>query len=633
MELLENMDLNKLWDRIKKRVRQDSSRTAIDELKSFSSIQGIFSEKYIKGVHHRAYYIGDYQEEKTVEALWNLLSKKQEVSNFTYGPSYIAPQYYETPGWWMSLTVANCHIELFVIREHGKWIEFDKKKKQTLMSHCAIELYDRNSFYSCLQNARRVKEIQILMLHEDKKEGYTYTHLLDTKTNKVIEMIFSNNKKHTFFQKVCKQKERDKELLQTVEKVFCMSDKSRQEWQDSQLRRVYHSFYGKEGYSLKPDEVNSETIKKLPFITRKMLKEAYPLKLAKKDLKELVRYGESTGTTNNPISAYYSVDDWHYNNAVVAGFLSEILDTKDKVLVIVPYSLAMVAQDVDRALESIGAMVIPIGTIGEACNIDRVITILKSTRANAIVCSPTRALYIAYEIKKRGYDIYNDFCVNKIFCVGEGTSSAKTEMLQEIWNAKVYPMYGMTETNTLAMPCIHGKLHLAENKAFFEVVDQEGNDVGFEQRGELVATTFFEGMPLLRYRTGDICTIHSEKCSCGLNFHTIEHHGRKTDTIKLGNVKVQILDLEQIILKNSECMFYSLAVIGDNVEIGLAIKDIKSVQDRLKRECMKRFNIEPVVKSIAEDVIVDRIKRMVKPSIASIYNIKESDEDVSYGVV
>ena len=164
-------------------------------------------------------------------------------------------------------------------------------------------------------------------------------------------------------------------------------------------------------------------------------------------------------------------------------------------------------------------------------------------------------------------------------------------------------MYGMTETNTLAMPCIHGKLHLAENKAFFEVVDQEGNDVGFEQRGELVATTFFEGMPLLRYRTGDICTIHSEKCSCGLNFHTIEHHGRKTDTIKLGNVKVQILDLEQIILKNSECMFYSLAVIGDNVEIGLAIKDIKSVQDRLKRECMKRFNIEPVVKSIAEDVI------------------------------
>ena len=131
MELLENMDLNKLWDRIKKRVRQDSSRTAIDELKSFSSIQGIFSEKYIKGVHHRAYYIGDYQEEKTVEALWNLLSKKQEVSNFTYGPSYIAPQYYETPGWWMSLTVANCHIELFVIREHGKWIEFDKKKKQT----------------------------------------------------------------------------------------------------------------------------------------------------------------------------------------------------------------------------------------------------------------------------------------------------------------------------------------------------------------------------------------------------------------------------------------------------------------------------------------------------------------------
>lgn len=626
MGLLEKMDLHELWDKIKERIRKDRNRTAIDELEEFSSIQAIFLEKYIQGIHHRAYYIGAYREEETVEGFCNFLSKKTEVSNLAYGPSYIAPQYYETPGWWISLNVEDCHVELFIVREYGKWLGFDEKTKQTLMSHCAIELCDRQTFYSCVRKARKVKGIQILMLHKEREMGYTYTHLLDTRNNKVLEVIYTYSQKesrrHTYFRAACKQKERDKEILQKVEEAFYMSEEARQEWQDSQLKRIYRNFYGRKGYNLKPKEMNRETIKKLPFTTRNVLQEAYPLKLAKKPQEELVRYGESTGTTKNSISAYYSVDDWHYNNAVVAGFLSEILGSEDKVVVMVPYSLAMVAQDVDRALESIGAMVIPVGTIGDACNIDRVITIMKSTKANAIVCSPTRAAYIAYEIKKRGYDIHKDFSVNKIFCVGEGTSPAKTEMLQDIWNAKVYPMYGMTETNTLAMPCIHGKLHLAENKALFEIVDQEGNDVGFEHRGELVVTTFFEGMPLLRYKTGDICTIHSEMCSCGLNFHTIEHHGRKTDTIKLGNAEVPILDLEQVILKNAHCMFYSLSVNENEVEIGLATKDIASVQDRLKKECMNRFHIEPVVKSIEEDVVADRIKGMVKPCIASIYKGK-----------
>lgn len=626
MKLLEQMNLNELWDKIKERIIRDRNRRIIDELEEFSSIQAILLEKDIQKIHHRAYYIAAYQKEETVECLCDFLSKKSEISNLTYGPSYITPQYYETPGWWISLNIEDCLVELFVVREYGKWLEFDEKTKQSLMSHCAIELCDRQTFYSCVRKARKVKGIKILMIHKERESGYTYAHFLDTISNRVLEVIYTHsqkeNRRHTYFLDACKQKERDKDILHKVEKVFFMSEEELQKWQDSQLRKVYHNFYGMEGYKLKPEVVNRENIKKLPFITRKVLQEAYPLKLAKKAQKELVRYGESTGTTKNPISAYYSVDDWHYNNAVVAGFLSEILNSEDKVMVMVPYSLAMVAQDVDRALESIGVMVIPVGTIGDACNIDRVINIMKSAKASAIVCSPTRALYIAHEIKKRGYDIHKDFYVDKIFCVGEGTSSAKTELLQEIWDAKVYPMYGMTETNTLAMPCSHGKLHLAENKALFEIVDQEGNDVGYEHRGELVVTTFFEGMPLLRYKTGDICTIHSEICSCGLNFHTIEHHGRKTDTIKLQNTEVAILDLEQVILKNTDCMFYSLSVNENEVEIGLAIKNIASVQDRLKKECMNRFHIEPVVKSIEEDDVVDRIKGMVKPCIASIYKGK-----------
>ena len=133
MKLLEQMNLNELWDKIKERIIRDRNRRIIDELEEFSSIQAILLEKDIQRIHHRAYYIAAYQKEETVECLCNFLSKKPEVSNLTYGPSYITPQYYETPGWWISLNVEDCLVELFVVREYGKWLEFDEKTKQSLM--------------------------------------------------------------------------------------------------------------------------------------------------------------------------------------------------------------------------------------------------------------------------------------------------------------------------------------------------------------------------------------------------------------------------------------------------------------------------------------------------------------------
>ncbi len=625
MEFLQNNDFEKLLDQIINKMNHDLDRTEEDALLEFAPWENLLDKQYLKGIHHWAYYIGDYKKEETIIELYQYLNKKENITQLSYGPSYIAPKYYGTPGWWFSFSINGKQVELFAMKQFGKWVNYEEEEKQHLMSHCAIELKGRSYFNYCIKRWRNIPGISVLMISQEDTLGHTYAHFYNRKTNRVVELIYiktdRGNSKRKFFQQAIQQKEKDKQNLVSVRKSFQLKSEEKESWQTKQLQNVYKRYQGKPGYNLRIEDINKESIKTIPFMTRQMLMDAYPMNLARKDKKCLVRYGESTGTTKNPISAYYTRNDWHYNNMVVAGFLSEIIDENDTVMIVVPYSLAMVAQDVDRAIEALNATVIAVGTIGEACNIERVISILRATQVTSLVCSPTRALYIAYEIKKAGYDIRKDFNVTKLFCVGEGSSPAKTEILERTWGAKVYPMYGMTETNTLGMPCSGGQLHLVENKAFFEIVDEAGDDVGFDKRGELVVTTYFEGMPMLRYKTGDICTMKSKRCSCGLDMPVIEHHGRKIDMIKTKKGVIAILDIEQIILKDAECMFYSLSMSEDEcMIIGLALHDLESIQDKLKKDIEEKLDIRAMIVSISEEEIADRIKNMVKPCLAAIYS-------------
>lgn len=56
--------------------------------------------------------------------------------------------------------------------------------------------------------------------------------------------------------------------------------------------------------------------------------------------------------------------------------------------------------------------------------------------------------YICEEyVCKNSMNPKEDFAVRKILCVGEGTSKQKA--IKEIFNAMAYPLYGMTETDTM----------------------------------------------------------------------------------------------------------------------------------------------------------------------------------------
>ena len=123
----------------------------------------------------------------------------------------------------------------------------------------------------------------------------------------------------------------------------------------------------------------------------------------------------------------------------------------------------------------------------------------------------TQEARMDHDLKKLG--------VNTIFITSEYLSQPMRNRLQEIWNCQVFHHYGMTEPGfAIGIECYeHDGFHFNEADLFFEVIDPEtGKILLYGEEGELVFTSLDrEGMPLIRYRTGDISRLMSEPCKCG----------------------------------------------------------------------------------------------------------------------
>ena len=115
---------------------------------------------------------------------------------------------------------------------------------------------------------------------------------------------------------------------------------------------------------------------------------------------------------------------------------------------------------------------------------------------------------------------------------------ALAKTLQEIWGCRVFTHYGMTEMGLgggVECEALAG-YHLREGDLYFEVIDRETGAVCADgELGEVVFTTLTrKGMPLIRYRTGDVARIIAEPCPCGSALRRMEQvRGRWSGAVRL----------------------------------------------------------------------------------------------------
>ena len=123
---------------------------------------------------------------------------------------------------------------------------------------------------------------------------------------------------------------------------------------------------------------------------------------------------------------------------------------------------------------------------------------------------------------------------------------------------KGYNIYGLSEIMGpgVSYECQEQNgSHINEDHFYPEIIDPETlEQLPNGQQGELVFTTLTkEGMPLLRYRTKDLCTLMEGECPCGRTSVRMSRIvGRSDDMLIIRGINVFPSQVESVILEMKE---------------------------------------------------------------------------------
>ena len=318
---------------------------------------------------------------------------------------------------------------------------------------------------------------------------------------------------------------------------------------------------------VKPEDIKSvDDIKKLPFLTKSDLREAYPYGLLGTDLKNCVRIQSTSGTTGKRVVAFYTqhdIDLWEDCCAraiVAAGGTDE-----DVCQVCYGYGLFTGGPGLNGGSHKVGCLTLPMSS----GNTDRQIQFMMDLNATILCCTPSYAAYIGETLAEKGYKPEDNKLKAGIFGAEPWTEEMRREIEKSL-GIKAYDIYGLTETSGpgVSFECSEQRgMHINEDHFYAEIIDPETGEVLPEgEKGELVFTSLDkEAFPLLRYRTRDICVLTREKCSCGrTHVRMSKPMGRSDDMMIIRGVNVFPSQIETVLLNEGYTPNYQIVVDREN---------------------------------------------------------------------
>jgi len=291
---------------------------------------------------------------------------------------------------------------------------------------------------------------------------------------------------------------------------------------------------------------------RLPFLTKRELRDAYPLTLACGE--NYRRFHMSSGTTGNPILNPCTAADVAQWGEVMARCYVAAGVTGDDVIQITPsFGLFTGGFGFHYGAERLGALVVPVGAGRTSLQL-RLMRDLSTTVLTAIATYPLRLLEVARE---EGFDLSTLSLRVGIFG-SEMWSDELRGHIERALSIRSFDIIGMTETGGpgLGIDCgARDGIHVWEDHYVVEIVDPVSaapRADGVE--GELVVSTLTrEGLPLVRYRTHDLTRVVSRApCACGRTSLRLDRlRGRTDDMVIFKGVNFYPRQVERLVLAHA----------------------------------------------------------------------------------
>ncbi|NMH73044.1 AMP-binding protein [Bacillus sp. RO2] len=314
-------------------------------------------------------------------------------------------------------------------------------------------------------------------------------------------------------------------------------------------------FYRKKisNLTITPSDIQTiHDIHKLPFTTKKELRENYPFGLFAIPRNQITRLHASSGTSGKPTVVAYSQEDINMWSDIAARAISLAGGKKGEILHnAYGYGLFTGGLGLHYGSEKLGMITVPVS----GGNTDRQIQLIQDFQPTVICGTPSYVLNIADRMVDLGFNPKETSLQYGIFGA-EPWSEEMRRTLEDKLAIKACDIYGLSEVigPGVAMECHEAQngLHIAEDHFYVEVINPKTLKVLPEgEVGELVFTSLTKrAMPIIRYRTGDIASIKREKCACGRTTTKMSRvKGRVDDMLIIRGVNIFPSEIEHTLLQ------------------------------------------------------------------------------------
>src|SRR5436189_4152655 len=237
-------------------------------------------------------------------------------------------------------------------------------------------------------------------------------------------------------------------------------------------------------------------------------------------------------------------------------------------------------------------------------------------QATVLVCTPTYALRLAEVAHQQCLDLARGPIRITVHAGEPGAGIPETRRrIQEAFGAKTFDHVGMTEMGAYGFECeAQAGLHINEDEFIAEIIDPKTlAPVENGNKGELVLTNLGRvGMPLIRYRTGDLGVISREPCACGRPWVRLIGGilGRADDMITIRGINIFPSAIENIVRRHPEIVEFAIEVHREREMRELRLKvEVDGVADGIVERLGEDIHNDLRVRATIERVEIGSLPR------------------------
>ena len=330
--------------------------------------------------------------------------------------------------------------------------------------------------------------------------------------------------------------------------------------------------------------------------------------------KKIIDYITTSGTLGDPVIFACSDNDLKrlaYNEKI--SFLCAGVDENNIVQLMTTIDKRFMAGlAYFLGIRELGAGVIRVGNGIPELQWDTI----QRIKPDTIMCVPSFILRLIQYAEEHNID-YRNSSVRRIIGIGEGLRDQNFNLnllgtkIKEKWDVELFATYSSTEMSTTFPECEYGcGGHHHPELIIVEIIGDDDRQVPEGEIGEVVITTLgVEAMPLLRFRTGDMASIHTEPCRCGRNsFRISPLVGRKNNMIKLKGTTLyppaifDVLDNTDYVENYVTFVDYNSAgtdevVVKVSLKHPMEIDVVKELKDRFRA----RIRVAPEIEIVSPE--------------------------------